>query len=327
MNQAMKEFPALLIREYWEHKRSILWVPAGFSILISLLILMISFGVFDIRSDIEFSDLVQMARSVEDSGSDGSKKYITQKLTVELDGEDQVKALSVLADRDRLIFAGLHLYAMVFGMLAFFLGVSYLLASLHTDRKDRSILFWKSLPFSESQAVASKLLIAALIIPVIAFIFSIVVQLAVGIGVTYLYVGLQESMIGLGAYFEMFFKVLLTHSFLIFLVAIKLMPFFSWLIFCSAWSKGTPMLLSFLVPFCFYIFERLIVGTNYIGRFFSSVISYSGDGSLAALESGNIGVIMKDMLHYSPSQLVFGVIISITFIYGAIWLRNNKYEI
>ncbi len=327
MNQIIKEFPTLLLREYWEHKRAILWVPAGFSILISLLVLMISFGVFDIRSDIEFSDLVQMARSVEEASVDGSKTYSTQKLTVQLDGEDQVKALSILADRDRLINAGLHLSAMAFGMLAFFLGVSYLLASLHTDRKDRSILFWKSLPFSESQSVASKLLMAALMIPVVSFVFSIIVQLAVGIGVTYLYIGQQESTVGLGVYLEMFFNVLLVHSFLILLVALKLIPFFSWLIFCSAWSKGVPMLLSFLVPFCLYILERLVIGTNYIGRFFSSVVSYSGDGALAALESGNIGVIVKDMLHYSPSQLVVGVIISIAFIYGAIWLRNNKYEI
>jgi len=268
-----------------------------------------------------------MARSAEQAEAGDVKTYRFPNATINTDGNDEKKALKILADRDKLIRAGLHLSAVVFGMLALMSSISYLLSCLHTDRKDRSILFWKSLPFSESQSVASKLFIAAIIIPVMAFLFSIVVQLSIGIGVTYLYVGQQESLIGLGSYFAIFFDVFVTHMLIIPLVAIKLLPLFGWLIFCSAWSKSFPMVLSLLTPFCLYIFERLIIGTNYIGNFFSNIASYSRDGSFDALQSGDWTVIATDMLNYSVEQVIVGIVVAIVFILGAIWLRNNKYEI
>src|ERR1700727_1992298 len=45
----------------------------------------------------------------------------------------------------------------------------YLLDCLYTDRRDRSILFWKSLPISDASAVLIKLLVAMVIIPLVYF--------------------------------------------------------------------------------------------------------------------------------------------------------------
>src|SRR5262249_36641340 len=41
----------------------------------------------------------------------------------------------------------------------------YLLQCLFDERKDRSILFWKSLPVSDGTTVASKLLVALVVVP------------------------------------------------------------------------------------------------------------------------------------------------------------------
>ena len=65
------------------------------------------------------------------------------------------------------ILAALALpYLISMGCLIIF----YLLDSLYADRKDRSVLFWKSLPISDRETVISKLVVAALVIPLMIFV-------------------------------------------------------------------------------------------------------------------------------------------------------------
>jgi ABC-2 type transport system permease protein len=54
----------------------------------------------------------------------------------------------------------------------------YLLDCLYSERKDRSILFWKSLPVSDGMTVASKLLVALLVVPLWLFILMALGNLA-----------------------------------------------------------------------------------------------------------------------------------------------------
>ncbi len=66
----------------------------------------------------------------------------------------------------------------------------YLLDCLHAERKDRSILFWKSLPVSDGLTVGSKLLVACVVVPLgvfllatlAYFVFSLIIAVRVAIG-------------------------------------------------------------------------------------------------------------------------------------------------
>src|SRR5258708_1822229 len=69
------------------------------------------------------------------------------------------------------VIAGLSVIAV------FFVGFFYCLDALHGERRDRSILFWKSLPVSDRTAVLSKASIPLVILPVIAFVLSAVTLL------------------------------------------------------------------------------------------------------------------------------------------------------
>jgi len=64
----------------------------------------------------------------------------------------------------------------LFIMAAFVLSY-YLLDTLHAERQDRSILFWKSLPVSDGLTVASKLLTGLLVVPLGVFVLAIATQL------------------------------------------------------------------------------------------------------------------------------------------------------
>ena len=60
---------------------------------------------------------------------------------------------------------------------AFIVGVFYCLDALHGERRDRSILFWKSLPVSDRTTVLSKATIPLVVLPSIAFAIIVVAQL------------------------------------------------------------------------------------------------------------------------------------------------------
>ena len=69
-------------------------------------------------------------------------------------------------DMAQLMFGGLT------SVGVFFVLFFYLLGALYDDRRDRSVLFWKSLPVSDTATVASKALAAMVIAPVIAFVVA-----------------------------------------------------------------------------------------------------------------------------------------------------------
>src|SRR2546430_11655757 len=67
--------------------------------------------------------------------------------------------------------------AMMLIFTAFIVGVFYCLDALHGERRDRSILFWKSLPVSDLTTVLSKMTIPVVILPLVTFAVVVVVQL------------------------------------------------------------------------------------------------------------------------------------------------------
>jgi ABC-2 type transport system permease protein len=53
----------------------------------------------------------------------------------------------------------------------------YLIDCLFSERRDRSILFWKSLPVSDTQVVLAKFLVAMIVVPFAVILLSALVQL------------------------------------------------------------------------------------------------------------------------------------------------------
>jgi ABC-2 type transport system permease protein len=76
----------------------------------------------------------------------------------------------------------------VFAMLI--MTIFYALDSLYAERKDRSILFWRSIPVTDFETVLSKLLTAMLVIPLVAFVMIVVTHLAVLL-ITSVWVGIR----------------------------------------------------------------------------------------------------------------------------------------
>src|SRR5207237_10372006 len=67
--------------------------------------------------------------------------------------------------------------AMILIFTAFIVGLFYCLDALHGERRDRSILFWKSLPVSDLTSVLSKAIIPLAVLPFIIVAIVIATQL------------------------------------------------------------------------------------------------------------------------------------------------------
>ena len=118
----------------------------------------------------------------------------------------------------------------------------YFLGSLYDDRKNRSILFWQSMPIAEWETVASKVITAMIIAPlctwicivVTELIFLVILTIAVSILGFSSVGGLWSPLMILSAWFQLLG--------VIYLQLLWLFPLFGWCMLCSAYAKKSPFL-------------------------------------------------------------------------------------
>ena len=80
-----------------------------------------------------------------------------------------VLLLQDIEQQRQRIEAPYDMVAMMLMFTSFIVGVFYCLDALHGERRDRSILFWKSLPVSDLTTVLSKLSIPLVVLPLLTF--------------------------------------------------------------------------------------------------------------------------------------------------------------
>ena len=228
------KFPLLLRREFWEHKGGFLWAPlvaGGIFVLLSLM----GFGVGEMAARRATGNFDVDGRQVRINGID--LNAITSQME-----PDQIRHLGQGVDLSLLMASAWPLIALAF--VVFF----YCLGALYDDRKDRSVLFWKSLPLSDSQTVLSKAASALVVAPVIATIAA----LATMIG--FLLVASVMVMIHGGNPVELLWgpgsPLLLVGEVLacIPVYALWALPTVGWLLLCSAWAKSKPFLWAIMIP-------------------------------------------------------------------------------
>jgi ABC-2 type transport system permease protein len=148
----MKRYLTLLKREYWEY-RALAWLP------IAMFISMVAV----------LAPILTLAVCINlNACQDGSIfSFFYTHFINDLGDPDYVKRGASI---DNALFLIWRIVACFIGVLT----IGYLIESLYTDRKDRSILFWKSLPVSDTETVLTKVVTAAGVMPCFAFTLALV---------------------------------------------------------------------------------------------------------------------------------------------------------
>lgn len=169
------------------------------------------------------------------------------------------------------------LYSMNFIiMIAMYItAVFYSLSCLFNERQDQSVLFWRSLPISDSLTVASKLIIALLVIPLTILLCQIITTV----------IFLDVNSID---YFANYFFASLKY--LSKIVVWSMLPVVAWCLFCSGFAERNPFLLAFVAPIIVILVDNLF---------------FAGQLSAALITDRFTG---ND--HYSFSSLVIALVFS-----------------
>jgi ABC-2 type transport system permease protein len=158
------------------------------------------------------------------------------------------------------------LAAMIMIFTVFIVGVFYCLDALHGERRDRSILFWKSLPVSDLTTVLSKVTVPLVVLPVICFALIVCVQLIMVLETSVVLIihGMSPTSTWTLIPFFQDWVVLLYG-----LIALALWhaPIYGWLMLVSGWARRATFLWAVLPLIAIQILEKIAFGTAHFGAF------------------------------------------------------------
>lgn len=305
----MIERQAILVRrELWEH-RSILVTPAVIALLISLMAVTghVTISAFD-------QEMVDVA--ILGASSLGS---------VERSAAIHVMMIGIAS-----------LFALAMSVLTLF----YTLDALYAERKDRSILFWRSIPCTDSETVLSKLAVAIIVIPVLTMAAIIVTHVIV-LTVT----GIWVEVRGANAWHLLWSATPFVDNWLATLVVLLALPlwqapFIGWFLFVSAFAKRSPFLVAVLPIAILPMLERTLVGTSILAQAFfvrsgnmplfrglktGDLFFYEGPAGESAASSGVALLPLLDLGRFLSSPgLWLGLVVCGLFTAAAIYVRRYR---
>lgn len=220
----------------------------------------------------------------------------------------------------------IKIFFIFFSGMMLIVGFYYLLSCLYTDRKDNSILFWKSLPVSETQNVLSKLAVATIALPLIGIAAALLVS------IVYMLLG----MIFVASYsshttaWELFsglhvFSFAVQHFVMALGAILWSLPIFAWLMLASAAARRSPFMFALIPPVVIAIAEKVFFGsTLFVDMLDRRLIAIGVEGDSPSF----VGAGMNSFGQFiSAPGLWLGFLVAAAFIAAAIWLRNNRYEV
>jgi ABC-2 type transport system permease protein len=247
-------------------------------------------------------------------------------------------------------FRAEHVYEVMLGSSLFFTIVLsvvvffYLLGSLYDDRKDRSILFWKSLPTSDSLTILSKLLSAMITAPLCFWLAFILTQVLVTTIAAIMVMSVGEDPWTLFISVMSPLKTWSMVGFSYLATSIWFLPISAWLLLVSAFAPRIPLLFAVLPPIVFAILQSWIgflrtftLESNVLGIVGQWVVNspailtaqvHDGVGEVALgapiTEKYDHSVTVANIVDRLFSvDMLYGLAIAVIFLAATLWLRRR----
>lgn len=300
---------ALIRRELWEH-RAIFITPLVIGLIVSLLSVtgQVSISAFDEAVDIAILGATNLGEN------------------------ERAAAINVLMVSVSTMF--------IFAM--WILTVFYALDALYAERKDKSILFWRSMPVTDAETVISKLTTALLVIPLVTFLVIVATHVLV-LTVTSIWVGFR----GANAWHLIWQAAPLFDNWaatlaLVLALPLWLSPFVGWFLLVSGYTKRSPLLAAFLPIIILPLLEKSLIGTTAFAEAFfvrtgklplftgidSAEYFFENEAELHRL--GESGISLMSLLDISGflvnPGLWIGLVVCALFTTAAIYVRRYRDE-
>lgn len=205
-------------------------------------------------------------------------------------------------------------------MATFFVALFYCLDALYGERRERGILFWKSLPVSDRTTVIAKMLIPMVVLPSIAIILSIITQYILLFGGTAALVTGGMSPARLWSAFD-FIQEPINMIYGMSVHVLWFAPIYGLLLLISAWARRAPVLWLIVPIFTIGVFERILFNSSHFAGFLQHRIT--GAMRLAWGETTNsAGKVVADLQRFDPLKFLStpGLWLGLLFAAGCVLL-------
>lgn len=252
----MKQFRALLQREFVEHHKAFVWSPV--LVLALVVVLGLTFVGGSGAIDIQMSDGQTTNRVELDSA--GMGQGLGRALTAFM--VDAAGATD--AQLSKRMNALMYLIAVPFYWVLLGVSLFALTACLYDERKEGSVLFWKSMPVADWMSVASKYVFVAWIAPLITITVIFIAQLyAILVIATMVEDGSGSRVLLHSGLLVSLAQLLIGYL----LNGFVVLPLFAWFMLVSSWANRAPLLWALGVPIWLSVLDGIVFDANLIGRF------------------------------------------------------------
>lgn len=220
-------------------------------------------------------------------------------------------------------------YNAVAGMLvvtAFLVGVFYCLDALHGERRDRSILFWKSLPVSDLTTVLSKASIPLVVLPLILFAVVVTTQFIMLLLTSAI---LLPSGLAATTWVRLpFLQLWLALLYALVAIALWHAPLYGWLLLVSGWARRAAFLWAVLPWLAVCALEAMAFRTSYFASFLKDRLA--GWYTQAFVIPAHGTVPANPLTQLTPGRflstpgLLIGLVVAAVFLALAVRMRRDR---
>jgi len=235
--------------------------------------------------------------------------------------------ISALAHRKRLMVDEPYDFAAGMLMLTQILvGFFYSLEALHGERRDRSILFWKSLPVSDLTTVFSKATIPIVIVPLLTWAVTAITMIVMWLLNAAVVAAYGMNAAALCTRLSLFQMCLMLLYHLVTVHSLWHAPFYGWLLMVSAWARRAVFLWAFLPPLAICALEKIVFNSSHFG----ALLMYRLTGGPEAMAMATGSMPINPGTHLTPGRFLttpglwIGLAITAAFLIAAVRLRRYR---
>ena len=216
-----------------------------------------------------------------------------------------------------------NMAAIMLMLTAFIVGVFYCLDALYGERRDRSILFWKSLPVSDPTTLLSKVTIPLVVLPLVTFAIVVATQLVMMLWTSVLLIGHGMSPASTWTYVPLFQNsVVLLYG--LAAVALWHAPIYGWALLVSGWARRATFLCAVLPFLAVAFFEKITFGTSHFGSMLKDRFMGFAPKAFAFNMHSVDSPQLTPVAYLSSPGLWLGLIVAAVFIVVAVRLRRYR---
>src|ERR1700730_11539854 len=213
--------------------------------------------------------------------------------------------------------------AFLFMGTTFIVAMFYCLEALYSERRDRSILFWKSLPVSDLTTVLAKLSIPLVFLPLATFAITIVTQWIMLLLSSALMLARGQSVAALWSHLPLFQMSLMLFFHVVARHGLQFAPVYSWVLLVSSWARRAPLLWAVLPPLAIGVAEKVAFHTSH----FAALLGYLFGGG-PEIVTGKMQMLPLTPLavgeFFINPGLWIGLAVAAAFLAAAVRLRRYR---